>query len=121
MNKYDTFQVIDSESPIIVKYISFASYDGTPMEFYYNCSSIKQRKSPSTKEPIQMELKNNFSTENFNTTKIQSDTFETVMTEGFLDKFSVLDFGILSINIFILWINIIQLYCMYLFSKYLDS
>lgn len=115
VNKYDSFHVNDTSYPIKVEYISFASYDTAPMEFYYNCSS-SFRDPRSIKNSTQIKSKSNFSS-----IQHSSEAFVKQVYLNNIRSFSLIDFGILATSILTLSINIIELYFIYLFSKYLDS
>lgn len=115
VNKYDSFRVNDTSYPIDVKYVSFASYNFAPMEFYYNCSTFKRKKetvvvqSPTSEKPITTE------------TPSFENVFEPIVKTVYTEEFSAIELGNLIVSIISLSMNIIQLYCMYLFFKYLDE
>lgn len=114
VNKYDSFQVNDTSSPIKVKYVSFASYDTAPMEFYYNCSSSKQNKNTHPQTNL---TNHTIQTKHDGFT----DSVQPIVKTVYSNSFSVMELVILSVVIISLSMNIVQLYSMYLFSKYLDN
>lgn len=118
VNKYDSFQVNDTSAPIQVKYVSFASYDSAPMEFYYNCSSSKENKNthPQTNSKNQT-----FQTIQTKHTQFKDDGLEPIVKTVYSNSFSLMELLILSVGIISLSMNIVQLYSMYLVSKYLDN
>lgn len=130
MNKHDSFRASDTIQPIEVKYISFAGSDRSPVEFYYNCSTTKDEQKVN-------EIRNGVRSQK-NDTSLKVDTLvmekpmkaENIVFKGdpdpfvrkmYSDNVSSTDFLLLALCSINLSLNVIQLYCMYLFSKYLDS
>lgn len=103
-----------------MKYISFASYDGVPMEFYFNCSSsINMGKKIKTFDTNRTEIK----AIPIKSLKLNSSSIPSSIPvkTNYSNPITIIDLVNLAIGILSLATNMVQLYCMYLFSKYLDS
>lgn len=115
VNKYDTF-IAPDPYPLSIKYVSFASFDNTPIEFYYNCSenviptiTLKPEKYISNGD-----LQKNISHEHKTS---QSFTFSKKLD---IMKFSPIEFTLLIITTLILTINMAIMYYVFLLSRYID-
>lgn len=96
MNK---FNVPDAE-PFVVNYISFAGYDGAPMEFFYNCKPS----NPSYNKNDQL-----FSS---NVEKKVIETNPTIKKVKF-DTYSRIELTLLLLNVMTLMISISILVCFF--------
>lgn len=121
MNKYDSFRVNDSSSPLDVKYISFASYNSAPMEFYYNCSKFDQNRQQHSKNINQTMQENSLRPENFAFIPEFENISEPIVKTIYTEHFSAIELGILVVSMISLSINTILLYCMYSFSRIIND
>lgn len=115
VNKYDKFNVHDP-SPFIVEYASFAGYDNSPMEFYYNCSTANIKDFIKTEKLIS---KSRIDKTPQNITKhVHSEKFNSNPTIQKLNvqSHSNIELALLLLNIIILMITLITLCCV--FSKF---
>lgn len=123
VNKYDSFRVNDSSSPINIKHVSFASYDTAPMEFYYNCSTSehKQLQHPVEENRSQNVSNDKLNQQHFVQLNVSEEFPDTIVKTVYTEHFSRLELSVLVISILSLSINIVHLYCMYLLFNYLES
>lgn len=120
VNKYDSFRVTDT-NPINVKFLSFSGYETAPTEFYFNCSSSKRiHKSQPLAEKIKTPPINETFVNSADVKKIKLNP-ESIEKKFQSNDDSITNFGLLVLCTINMVTNMIQLYCMYLFSKYLDS
>lgn len=118
MNKYDKF-IAPDPVPLTIKYVSFAGYDNTPMEFFYNCSVSKYI---NTTVPKAEKLV----TGNHPTThKNHSNTTDGPKITSFkqslnLIEFSSIEFSLLIISTMILTIDIVIVYYVFCLAKYIE-
>lgn len=80
------------------------------MEFYYNCSMPENNKVKNTEKPSKKIQTSEF-----------KDSVQPIVKTVYSNSLSIIEVVILAVGIICLLINIVQLYCMYRFSKYLDS
>lgn len=120
VNKYDSFRVTD-KNPINVKFLSFSGYETAPTEFYFNCTSSKHiYESQPFAVKLETPSKNTTFENSTDVKKIKLNPEPIVKIFQSNDD-SITDFGLLVLCTINMVTNMIQLYCMYLFSKYLDS
>lgn len=111
----------DDKNRIDVKYVSFAGYERSLVEFYFNCASKDELKQIKIQPIIQKnETKSSDLEQNINKT-LTSNIENKVKEMIYMENLSMIDFGLIVLCSINFSINILQLYCMYLFSKYLDS
>lgn len=110
VNKYDKFNVHDP-SPFIVEYTSFAGYDNSPMEFYYNCSTANIKDIAKSEKLI---YKSKIDKTSHNITKhpYSNPTIQKLNVQSH----SNIELALLLLNIVILMITLITLCCV--FSKF---
>lgn len=82
------------------------------MEFYYNCTLAEKNNinNQIKKENVTISVEHKLG-------RVLEPIVETVCP----NQFSVTEFIFLILGIISVFMNIVQLYCMYIFSKYLDS
>lgn len=102
-----------------MKFLSFAGYESEVTEFYYNCTK-RSHKSKQLAEKSQAQTKNVTFGNSTDVTKIKLNPDPIVEIFHSNDE-SITNFGLLVLCSINMVTNMIQLYCMYLFSKYLDS
>lgn len=115
VNKYDKFNVHDP-SPFLVEYTSFAGYDNSPMEFYYNCSTTNIKDIIKTEKLIsksRIEKTSQNITKHSHSEKFNSNPTIQKLT---VQSHSNIELALLLLNIIILMITLITLCCV--FSKF---
>lgn len=126
MNKLDAFRVTDSNSPIDVKYVSFAGYDSAPTEFYYNCTTAPENYKDHLEivKNIQAAARQNISgieiTTDTNKTSFQSPNNPS-MIKIVYDNVSTMDLILLVLSFMNMSMSALHLYCIYLIYRYLNS
>lgn len=112
VNKYDRFNVQD-KSPFTVEYVSFAGYDNSPMEFYYNCT-IANVKENVKSEKLFSEIRKEKLVGNV-TTEIHQPENSVSIKKVKIHPQSAIEHALLFLNILTFIISIVTLCC--IFSK----
>lgn len=116
VNKYDKY-IASDPYPMIVKYVSFASFNNTPIEYFYNCTLVEKNNMLISKpEKLITHANLNESMSN-NAQEVNRTPYTQSLN---LIEFSAVEFAILVIVTMVLTLNIVILYYVFILAKYID-
>lgn len=115
VNKYDKF-IAPDPTPLTIKYVSFAGYDNSPVEFFYNCTVNKTVSAPNAEK-----LATDTTTPHEIYPNVTDRPRVTSVKRNFnLIEFSSIEFALLIISTMILTINIVIAYYVFSLAKYIE-
>lgn len=103
--------------PMIVKYVSFAAFNNTSIEFFYNCTLVNGVNivTPKAEKLVAHTSSNETNLDDTQEPKITP----YIQTFNLLD-FSAVEFALLVMVTVILTFNIVILYYVFILVKYID-
>lgn len=116
INKYDKYLASDPY-PVVVKYVSFASFNNTPIEYFYNCSLLNSVNIQSSKAEKLIA----FTSLNESISNSPQEPKITPYIQTFnLLEFSAIEFALLVMVTVIFTLNIVILYYVFILVKYIE-